>query len=181
MRSNLSRVFGVPAVFVGLFVLSLGVVTGCSDAQTPNAYYVEQVIPSDGGGVGQRDFPCRSDNSCATADLQCIQENPDSVCRLLCDPAVASSCEATYSCRRITGTDDGACIPTGPLGGVDDPCPCASGLRCIDFGASDGGTGDLRCRTECSFDDAGVAGDCPANEGRCRLLDNSTTVGACVE
>ncbi len=157
--------------------------SGCSDAKTPDAYFAADVIPSDGGSVGQRNFPCRNDNTCIDAADTCIREDDGSnACRQLCDPDAPNEggCPATFGCRVIVGTDDGACVPVGPLGGVDEACPCADGLRCVRFNGVDGGAADLRCRTECRFVDGGPSA-CPDGEGRCRLFDDSETVGACVE
>ncbi len=182
-EATMTRSTSTSTLLSALLLSLVSATVACSDAQTPDAYFAADVIPGDGGQVGQRNFPCRTDNSCLDEADTCIRGGDGTnACRQTCDPAGENEggCPTDFECRNIIDTNGGACVPVGPLGGVDDACPCADGLRCVRFDGVDGGAADLRCRTECEVVDGGATA-CPDGEGQCRLFDDSDTVGACVQ
>lgn len=164
-----------------LFFCSLLVATlcACSDAESPDAFYDAGVSfhADSGPDFGAEGQPCANGN-CDNDALVCVIEGSDDgprICREKCDrEEPGDPCGAGRSCERLTdGT--GACLPAG---GLDEPCPCDQGFRCMNL-PSDGGPTNI-CKTECDPNADGGPDPCSATE-RCARLTGSDDLGVCID
>ena len=173
------------------FAASFGLlVAGCSDAETPDAYFDAGTV--DAGRRGLRDEPCL-ENACINNDVDiCVQQNSggDSslICREICDTSFNDPCGLRRRCRPLDN-GIGACLPANL---EDESCPCDDTLACVNYtqpippmmgpdgGFTDGGQIIIRnvCKRECTVIADG--GD-TCTTGTCRLFMGSAVNGVCIE
>ncbi len=178
------------ALLATLVLCSAVLPLGCSDAETPDAYFDGGTV--DAGRRGLRDEPCL-EGACINNDVDvCVQQGSGAdatlICKEICDPTFNDPCGLRRRCRPLdNGT--GACLPANLL---DESCPCDDGLACVNFTQpappidlpdggqiTDAGTLVIRnvCKTECTI----TAGEDDCEVGSCRLFMGSITDGVCIE
>ena len=178
----------VPLAVAAVFAAVLPV--GCSDAETPDAYFDGGYV--DAGRRGLRNEPCL-EGGCINEDVDiCVQQgsgaNATLICREICDPTFNDPCGLGRRCRPL---DNGtaACLPAN---GLDESCPCDDGLACVSYtepadpiDLPDGGqiidAGIIVVRDVCKTSCTITAGEDDCAVGTCRLFTGSAVNGVCIE
>jgi len=173
----------VAARFSGLVLIGAMCVS-CSEAETPDAYYIAPLVNTDAGVGGGRGEVC-IDGTCNTSDLVCVNQNDILTCRLVCDLSDSSDPCGTGSVCRILDDDSGGCFPGGLLDADCINSICDDGLSCTQLDIADPDNPDAgtitveRCKTSCNISGNGQPSPCPSGT-TCRLFQGSDTSGVCL-
>jgi hypothetical protein len=185
MRQKRIRPKKVQTVSNLFWLVLIGAIsTSCSEAETPDAYYIAPIVNTDAGVGGGRGQVCIN-GSCNTSNLVCVNQNDILTCRLICDLADSSDPCGVGSICRTLDDDSGACFPGGVLDADCINSICDDGLSCTqldipDTDNPDGGTITVeRCKFSCLIDNDGQPSFCPPGT-TCRLFQGSDTSGVCL-